>query len=477
MDDRGMGLSLEEVLRFTGGQPAGPAGERVFRRVSTDSRNLEPGDLFVALKGEKFDGYDFCGEALRKGAGAVLVDRPLPDDLVRAFRPLEIRVRDTLRALGDLAAGWRQRFPVPVAVLTGSNGKTTTKEMAVTILRLSFRCLWSPGNFNNRIGLPLTLLRLGPEHERVVLEMGMNEPGEIRELTRIAQPQTGVLLNVGPAHLEKFADLDGIAAAKGEMLDALPEGALFIYNQDDPRVASLARRWPGPKRNFGFGPDCDVRLLEEHGTATSRKIRLSVQGLSVQAVLRLPGRHNLYNALAAAALAHSQGATVESIQEGLSRFQGMSGRFSMEPGERFTIVNDTYNANPRSMECALETLEEIGPSGGRILVLGDMLELGAQSEQAHFELGRRAARFQPAALFVTGAFAHKVKEGALAEGYDEKKIELFEDPSRAARKILERIQGGEWILIKGSRGMAMERVARALKESGAPAGVEGEREP
>lgn len=477
MDDRGMGLSFEDVLRFTGGQAAGSARERCFRRVSTDSRNTEPGDLFVALRGEKFDGYDFCGEALQKGARGVVVDRPLSEELVRTFRPLEIRVRDTLKALGDLAAGWRQRFSVPVAVLTGSNGKTTTKEMAVAILRLSFQCLWSPGNFNNRIGLPLTLLRLGPEHERVVLEMGMNEPGEIRELTRIARPQAGLLLNIGPAHLEKFVDLDGIAAAKGEMLESLPEGALFLYNRDDPRVASLARRWSGPKRSYGFGPDCDIRLLEENGTATGRKIRLSVQGLSVEAVLHLPGRHNLYNALAAAALAHSQGAPAEAIEEGLSRFQGMSGRFSVEPGDRFTIVNDTYNANPRSMECALETLDEIGPSGGRILVLGDMLELGAQSEQAHFELGRRAARFQPAALFVTGAFAQKVKEGALAEGYDEAKIELFEDPSRVAGEILRRIQGGEWILIKGSRGMAMERVARALKESAAPAEGDGKTEP
>lgn len=477
MDDRGMGLTLEEVLRFTGGHPVGPAGGRFFRRVSTDSRDLEPGDLFVALKGEKFDGYDFCGEALRKGAQGVIVDRPLSEDLVRTFRPLEIRVPDTLRALGDLAAGWRRRFDIPVAALTGSNGKTTTKEMAVAILRLSFRCLWSPGNFNNRIGLPLTLLRLGPEHERVVLEMGMNEPGEIRELTRIASPQTGVLLNVGPAHLEKFGDLDGIAEAKGEMLEALPEGALFVYNRDDPRVASLARRWPGPKKSFGLGADCDVRPLEEGGGAQSREIRLSVQGLLVQARLRLPGRHNLYNALAAAALAQSLGAPAEAIEEGLSRFEGMSGRFSIEPGQRFTIVNDTYNANPRSMECALDTLDEIGPSGGRILVLGDMLELGAQSEQAHFELGRRAARFRPAALFVTGTFAHKVREGALAEGYDEEKIELFEDPSRLAREILGRIQGGEWILIKGSRGMAMERVVRALKESAAPAGSEGETRP
>jgi UDP-N-acetylmuramoyl-tripeptide--D-alanyl-D-alanine ligase len=462
--DQDVGLSLRDVLAFTDGAVVGAPEECAFSRVSTDSRSVEPGDLFVALKGERFDGYAFSEEALKKGARGLVLEKPPAEELLKTFRPAVVVVSDTLKALGDLAAGWRRRFPVPVAVLTGSNGKTTTKEMAVAILRLRFRCLWSPGNFNNRIGLPMTLLMLRQEHERVVLEMGMNQPGEIRELTRIARPQVGVLLNIGPAHLERFSSIQGVVAAKGEMLETMPKDALFIFNQDEPRTVSLAQRWTGPKRSFGFQPGSDVLLREEVASGLKRRIRMEILGREVVADLGLPGRHNLYNALAASALAHGLGASEEAIAEGLTRFQGMSGRFSVQSRERFTLVNDTYNANPRSMQCALDTLDELSGDSGRVLVLGDMLELGGESDEAHFDLGRQAARLRPAVLYLTGSFAAKVKEGALREGYDEGKIEIFEDPTRLAGEILERIQGGEWILIKGSRGMAMERVVRALEE-------------
>ncbi|MEW6439629.1 MAG: UDP-N-acetylmuramoyl-tripeptide--D-alanyl-D-alanine ligase [bacterium] len=455
-------LSLADVLAYTGGVSAGATEERAFSRVSTDSRNIERGDLFVALRGERFDGHAFSGEALKKGAAGLLVERLPAPEILQEFRPALIRVEDTLEALGGLAAGWRRRFSAPVAVLTGSNGKTTTKEMTVTILRLGYRCLWSPGNFNNRIGLPLTLLMLREDHERVVLEMGMNRPGEIRELTRIARPEVGALLNIGPAHLERFGSIEGVAAAKAELLEEMPRESVLVFNRDDPRISLLADRWGGPKRSFGFGSGSDVRFLEETDSALPRKIRLEIAGREVEAALALPGRHNLYNALAAAALAHSLGASVDAIAEGLSRFQGISGRFTVESRERFTLVNDTYNANPGSMEAALETLGDLSRSAGRVLVLGDMLELGDESDQAHFELGRRAARLHPTALYVTGSFAGKVVEGARHAGYPQEQIEVFEDPARAAEQILRRIRGGEWILIKGSRGMAMERVAEAL---------------
>ena len=467
MSDRELGLSLRDVLAYTKGAVAGAQDACTFSRVSTDSRSVEPGDLFVALKGERFDGHAFSEEALKKGARGLVLERPLAEKLLKAFNPAVVVVNNTLKALGELAAGWRRRSSVPVAVLTGSNGKTTTKEMTVAILRLCFRCLWSPGNFNNRIGLPLTLLMLRQEHERVVLEMGMNQPGEIRELTWVARPEVGALLNIGPAHLERFSSIHGVVAAKAEMLEAMPKEALFIFNQDDPRTASLAARWTGLKRSFGLQPGSDVFLREESASGLTRRIRMSVLGKDVVADLGLPGRHNLYNALAATALAHSLGASEEAIAEGLTRFQGMSGRFSVQTRERFTLINDTYNANPRSMQCALDTLDELSGESGRVLVLGDMLELGGESEQAHFDLGGRAARLRPAALYLTGSYAAKVKEGALREGYDERKIEIFEDPARLAGEILERIQGGEWILIKGSRGMAMERVVRALEEKSA----------
>jgi len=371
-------------------------------------------------------------------------------------------------ALGDLAAGWRRRFAVPVGVLTGSNGKTTTKEMMLAILRLCFSCLWSPGNFNNRIGLPLTLLMLRPEHERVILEMGMNEPGEIRILTQIAQPQAGAILNVGPAHLERFGSVEAVAEAKGEMLQEMPGDSVFVFNQDDPLVRALAERWHGPKASFGFGPDAGVRLLDAEERGSVQKVRIAIQGNEVSTEIHLPGRHNLANALAAAGLSRALGCPLQAVGEGLARFRTMKGRFAVRMYEDFTVVDDSYNANPASMQSALETLCEVSGKADRILVLGDMLELGTFSEEAHRELGRRAGRIRPVLLCVTGAYANLVVEGAEEQGVPAERIMVFEDVGVVAREILGRMRGGEWLLIKGSRGMALERVVEELHRQGKP---------
>jgi UDP-N-acetylmuramoyl-tripeptide--D-alanyl-D-alanine ligase len=462
------GIALREVLAFTGGRDMVGMEDYVFSRVSTDSRTVDAGDLFVALRGERFDGHRFVERALEKGAHGALVEKPPPKDLLRNYQAAVVLVPDTLKALGDLAAGWRRRFPAPVGVLTGSNGKTTTKEMTMAILRLCFSCLWSPGNFNNRIGLPLTLLMLKPEHERVVLEMGMNEPGEIRELTRIAQPQAGALLNVGPAHLERFASVEAVAEAKGEMLEVMPRDSVFVYNRDDPRVLALAERWQGPRKSFGFGADARIRLLEAQEQGSVQKLRISVEGSEVSTEIHLPGRHNLTNALAAAALSSALGAPLESVGEGLARFQTMQGRFSVRMYEDFTIVDDSYNANPASMGSALETLCEVSGDADRILVLGDMLELGSFSEEAHRELGREAGRIGPSLLCVTGNYARSVIQGAGEEGVRAERIVLFEDVKTVAKEILARMKGGEWVLIKGSRGMALERVVEELHRQSRP---------
>jgi UDP-N-acetylmuramoyl-tripeptide--D-alanyl-D-alanine ligase len=462
------GIALSEVVAFTGGQEVVGLGERVFPRVSTDSRTVDEGDLFVALRGERFDGHRFVESALERGARGALVEVAPSEEALRKYDAAVVVAPDSLRALGDLAAGWRRRFPSPVGVLTGSNGKTTTKEMTMAILRLCFSCLWSPGNFNNRIGLPLTLLMLKPEHERVVLEMGMNEPGEIRELTRIAQPQVGALLNVGPAHLERFASVEAVAEAKGEMLEVMPRESVFVYNRDDPRVRALAERWEGPRTSFGFSTEASIRLIDAQESGSAQKIRISVHGSEVATEIHLPGRHNLTNALAAVALSSALGATPEAVEEGLARFQTMQGRFSVRMYEDFTIVDDSYNANPASMGSALETLREVSGDADRILVLGDMLELGAFSEEAHRELGRKAARTGPALLCVTGDYSRWVVQGAGEEGVPEERIVLFEDVKTVAQEILARMKGGEWVLIKGSRGMALERVVEELHRQSKP---------
>ncbi len=462
------GIALSDVVAFTGGRDVAGFEECVFPHVSTDSRTLDAGDLFVALQGERYDGHGFVEGALERGARGLLVERAPSEELLGKYEAAVVVVPDSLQALGDLAAGWRRKFSAPVGVLTGSNGKTTTKEMTMAILRLCFSCLWSPGNFNNRIGLPLTLLMLRPEHERVVLEMGMNEPGEIRALTRIAQPQAGALLNVGPAHLERFVTIEAVAEAKGEMLGAMSPEAVFVFNRDDPLVLALSERWKGRKTSFGFEEDAGVRLLEAQELGSVQKMRISVLGNEVATEIHLPGRHNLTNALAAVALSSALGAPLEAIEEGLARFQTMQGRFAVRMYEDFTIVDDSYNANPASMESALETLCAVSGDAARMLVLGDMLELGDFSEEAHSELGRKAARVEPSLLCITGDYADWVKQGAGEQGLPEERIVLFEDVQSVAQEILAKMKGGEWVLIKGSRGMALERVVEELHRQGKP---------
>ncbi len=471
MADNQKEISLSDIIEFTKGRMPAKAEERSFLRVNTDSRTAGADDLFVALRGPNFDGHLFVEDALEKGVAGVVVESPPAEAIMRKYKPIVIEVSDSLQALGDMAAGWRRKFSTPVGVLTGSNGKTTTKEMTVAILRLCFSCLWSPGNFNNRIGLPLTLLTLRPEHERVVLEMGMNEPGEIRALTRIAGPDVGALLNIGPAHLERFSSIEAIAAAKAEMLDELPSDAVFIYNQEDFRLCAIAQRWPGPKRSFGLSPGCDVRLIEAVEKEFSQTIQMEIHGHVISTELQLPGRHNISNALAAAALSFSLGVSRDAIQEGVARFRPISGRFVLRRHQDFILVDDCYNANPGSMQSALETLQRISGEADRILVLGDMLELGTFSRQAHLELGRRAVLAQPSLLCITGDFAQWVKQAAEEEGFPPERIVLFKEADAVAEKILSRLQGGEWILVKGSRGMTLERVVAALEKRSKPLDV------
>jgi UDP-N-acetylmuramoyl-tripeptide--D-alanyl-D-alanine ligase len=468
LSEPGKGIALEEVLEFVRGRLLSGRPGQAFSRVITDSRTAGPGDLFVALRGERFDGHDFIEDTLRRGAAGVLAQMEVAAEVLQRHAAAVIQVPDTLRALGDLAGGWRRKFDTLVAVLTGSNGKTTTKEMAVSILNLRFRCLWSPGNFNNRIGLPLTLLNLGPEHERALLEMGMNEPGEIRTLTAICRPQAGALLNIGPAHLGKFPSLEDIARAKAEMLEAMPRDAVLIYNRDDSRVKAIAAGWRGPRTSFGLDPGADISALDVREHGMRQAFRLVIRDEEIPAEVGVPGAHNMLNALAAAALARTLGAPAEAIREGLARFQGIAGRFVVHEREGFTLVDDSYNANPRSMKAALDTLAKVSGQAPRILVLGDMLELGEFSAEAHLELGRQAGRLVPALLCVAGEFGGWVERGARESGLEAEHIGIFDDPAALAARLLARARGGEWILVKGSHGMALERVVKALLDGSHP---------
>lgn len=477
-------VSLEDLLSCYGPVPAGctPGPAQPFSGVTIDSRRCQPGELFVALPGERWDGHDFVEEAFAKGCRAALVraDRFSTERCdrlgARLFRwqgdswacsgPEESRatvvlVPDTLDGLQRLAARHRSRFRPVVIGITGSVGKSTTKEAIAAVLSRGFRTLKSVASYNNEIGLPLTLLGLQPEHEVVVLEMGTYGPGEICLLTQIAQPQIGVVTNVSHSHLERMGSLERIAQAKSELPASLPEDGLALLNGDEPLVRGMAGVTRAPVRYFGTGADCDVRALEVRSLGLEG-IAFTVELDGERRPLRcaLVGRHSIYSALPAVALGRRLGLSWEAIEAGL---QEPTARLRLLPvaGPRGSLlIDDTYNASPFSCRAALELLAEI--PGRRIAVLGDMLELGSYEEEGHREVGRLAA---PVVSFLVllGPRSRWIAEGAVAHGFAGDRIYSAADHDDAARWLLDRLQPGDVVLVKGSRAMEMERVIDALR--------------
>ena len=454
-------LTLGEVAEATAGRLVGRP-DTDLASVSTDSRAIEAGALFVALRGDRFDGHEFCRAALEGGAGALVVDdgEALPEG------GAGVVVKDTLEALQRLAAWHRSRQPTFVAALTGSAGKTTTKELTAAILGQRYRTLATAGNLNNHIGVPLTLLRLRAEHERAVVEMGCNGFGEIALLAGLAVPDAGLVTNVGEAHLEGLGDLDGVARAKGELLAALGPSGTAVVNVDDPRVRAMRTR----ARRLGFGRsgEAEVRVVESRldGASGRQAVTLDVAGERVEAQLGLLGELNVMNAVAAAALASAAGATAADIEAGLAAVEAPPGRLRPVKGRMgLRVLDDSYNANPRSMEAALEVL--VGAAGGRrraYAVLGEMAELGAAREAGHERVGRRAAELGVTTLVVVGEGAEALRRGALAAGMPRERALAAATPEDAAALVLSAALAGDVVLVKGSRVARMERAVAALGE-------------
>jgi UDP-N-acetylmuramoyl-tripeptide--D-alanyl-D-alanine ligase len=453
--------SLAEVVRATGAAELRRGRADRFPRVATDTRALAGGELFVALKGERYDAHAFAADAVRAGAAGLVVERdvvlPADADVV------VLRVRDTLRALQDLAADLRCRLAPRVLAITGSNGKTTTKEMLAAILAAASgptSVLKTRGNLNNLIGVPLTLLGLRGDERWAVIEMGMNAPGEIRRLTEIADPDVAVITNVGPAHLEGLGSIDGVARAKGELFAGLRRDAVAVANADDARVAALADAFPGRVVRFGAGADVaaeDVRCAARGAAA----FRLRVGARSIEVTLQIPGRHNVANALAAAAAAFAVGVDLEAMRAGLAAAVPVGSRMRIVPlPNGVTVVDDSYNANPASVVAALRSLAE-APAERRIAVLGDMLELGAASAEQHRAVGTLAGTLGLAALHLYGDFAPETAAGAAA-GMATAAIHVHRSHAAIAHALATETQAGDWVLIKGSRGQRMEEVVRLL---------------
>jgi UDP-N-acetylmuramoyl-tripeptide--D-alanyl-D-alanine ligase len=463
-----MTFSTEEVLKATGGKLLQGEEGIAFRGISTDSRTVGEGDLFIALKGERFDGHHFVIQVLEKKAGGVVIEEEKVGDMRwNGYRSRTvIAVKDTLRALGDLARERRRKFGIPVVALTGSNGKTTSKEMIFSCLETTFPVLKTEGNFNNLIGLPLTLLRLTEKERVVVLEMGMNVPGEIRRLMEIAEPDAGLITNIERVHLEGLGSIERVKEEKGELFRKMKKDGVILVNQDDPRVVDLASEFPGQKITFGVERSADVKAKEVRlrGTEGTSFI-LMMEGEETEITLPLLGKHFVPNALSAIGVASLFGIEMEKAKEALEHFRPAPMRMEIIHLSRgATLINDAYNANPRSMEVALETLAEVKGRGRAIAVLGDMMELGDFTEEAHQSLGRKAGDLSIDLLFVLGEQAPIVVEFALRHGFEPTRAKVVEGHSEAVALLKERMQEGDWILVKGSRRMAMERIVESLRE-------------
>lgn len=464
---------VDEIREIASARVLAGADARVakqgIRRLSTDSRDIGEGDLFVAIAGERMDGHDFVPAALKKGAVGALVrdDYRLPASAPgRAGRaPVLLGVPDTLRAYQQLAAYHRNRFQIPVVAVTGSNGKTTTKEMVADVLAQRWPVLRTEGNLNNRIGVPQTLFRLAPRHKAAVVEMGVDQVGQTARLCEIVRPTVGLITNIGPDHLEFFGTMDVSAQAKGELLEFLPPEGSAVLNADDPYFGYLASRTRCEVFSFGLSSKAQVRA--ERLTMGSRQgtqflLRLPGRSKPQPVSIRVHGLHNILNALAAAAVGHVMGLNPGTIAEGLARFRPAAMRSQVLTVGGIRIINDCYNANPASMKAAIDLLLALGAGGRAVAVLGDMLELGSSAPDLHREVGAYLAERGVAYLIACGTLGKHVAEGARAAGMAAEHVVHEPDAARAGAALKGMVQDGDVVLVKASRGMKMEQAVELL---------------
>jgi UDP-N-acetylmuramoyl-tripeptide--D-alanyl-D-alanine ligase len=458
-DSSAPALTVDDLVRLTGGRLLARS-TRPIRGAAVDSRVVAPGQLFVALPGERTDGHAHLPEAISRGAAAVLVTRP-PADPAMLGHVSVVRVADAQAALGAVAAGWRQRFAPLVVGITGSIAKTSTKEAVAAVLGATRRTLKTEGNQNNEIGLPLTLLRLGPEHEAAVLEMGMYVGGEIADLAAMAQPSIGVVTAVQPVHLSRIGTLEAIEAAKGELLEALPASGTAVINDDDPIVRRMDRRTAARILRYGFADTADVRAdaVNSDGTAGMR-FRLRTPAGERAVVIPGLGSLSVHNAAAAAAVGLAAGLSLDAIVTALAGAWGAPHRVELVRLRGTTVIDDSYNASPGSMTAALDLLA--GLPGRRVAVLGEMLELGDRHEAGHEAVGDIAGRTAEL-LIVVGKGAWGIVAGAQAAGLDPARIHHVADADAALEALRPRLRDNDVVLVKASRGIGLDRLVDQLR--------------
>ena len=455
-----------QVLRATGGSVVAGKADLVFTGIGIDSRGMDPQHLFVAITGERHDGHRYVADVIDQGVKGVVVAKgkaaDLPMDKMVSRGVVGVAVTNTTEALGALARFNRNRGDLKVVAITGSNGKTSTRMLTEGVIAGTYETLSTSGNLNNHIGLPLTLFQLTPDHQAAVLELGMNHAGEIDYLGGICRPDVGIITNVAPAHLEGLGSVDNVLSAKAELLGTLRAGGTAILNADDARVTSLADKFDCPVVFFGVGGQAHVRADNIRPTESGLAFDLVTPSGDIAVMLATPARVMVSNALAAAAAGEVAGVPLNSIKAGLEAFRPQSGRMDIRQlAQDICVIDDTYNANPASIKAAVDTLARMRRDRRTIAVLGDMLELGAQSADLHREIGRAVGDAGIDFLYITGNFATFVADGAMDQQMPSTHIAVDTRDAIAAQ-LSQQLRPGDLILVKGSRGMAMEKVVEAI---------------
>ena len=432
----------------------------IFDDIVTDSRKIIPGSLFIALKGEKFNGEDFAIEAINKGAAGVIVSQDCPQDKLPSSG-LVLKVEDTLAAYQSFARVWREKFNIPVVAITGSNGKTTTKDLTAAALSALGDVQKTSGNFNNEIGVPITLLGINENHKAAVVEIGMRGLGQIESLAKVVKPNIGIATMVGETHIELLGSIENIAKAKRELVEAIKEGGTVILNADDSNVIAMKSHVNSGVKviTFGIENEANVKAVKITTGDSSTNFVVRCNGNNYEFEIPMLGRHNVSNALAAISAGIAVGLSIEEIINGIKNLSKTKMRFEIVERHGLHIINDAYNASPASMRAAIKTTAEIA-KGRKIAVLGDMLELGDISEKVHREVGEEAAKNNFDVLITLGTLGKFIAEGAKVAGL--KTIYTTDTHEEAAKHLCNLLVEGDTILFKGSRGMQMEKIIELI---------------
>lgn len=453
-------MNITEITDAVNGKLINYKKDFLIEGINTDSRKIKKGELFIPIIGLNFDGHDFIDKALASGASAVLSQK-----ILSTADFTYILVEDTQTALIKLAAYYRSKFKIPAVAITGSSGKTTTKEMVASVLSESFKVLKNEGNLNNNIGLPMTVFRIEKYHDICVFEMGMNKPGEIESLASVVKPDIAAITNVGTAHIEFLGSRENILNAKKEIFSFFNDDNVAIINGDDDMLATISDM-PYKVIRYGINDNNDLASfnIKQRGDE-GMEFSLIIKGKQESFFVPLIGIHNIYNALCAIAVGLTMGMDIEKIKNGLAKF--VSGKMRMEiftSKNGIKVINDSYNANPDSTCAAIEVLKDMNCSGRRVLILADMLELGEYSKQGHISVGEKAAKSKADILITVGERAKYISQGALDNGMKEEQIYDFSDNKTVISKLESILMPQDTVLIKGSRVMKLEEIADSLRE-------------